>query len=242
MCTLPRVITSRTDAPHRKWSIVLSSVKTEHRHPALRPSRILAPLARRTLVVPALYRATQHLTAGAASRQIFVDEHVRARGGERVLDVGCGPADIVPYLPRVDYTGFDANAECIATASRNYGDRAQFYCGRVADESIPEKGSFDIVLAIGIVHHLDDGEAEHLFRLAHSALKPGGRLVTIDPIFAKGQSWIARFLISHDRGEHVRDHRGYVAIASRAFSTIRPVVRTDLLRVPYTHLILECER
>jgi SAM-dependent methyltransferase len=192
--------------------------------------------------VPTLYRVLQHATGGPSSRQALVNEHIRARAGERVLDVGCGPADILACLPPVDYTGFDASAEYIATARRNYGDQARFHCQRVSDASVAEHGTFDIVIAIGIVHHLDDAEAEHLFRLAHAALRPDGRLVTVDPVFVDRQSRIARFLISHDRGEHVRDERGYMSIAARAFHTIRSIVRTDLLRVPYTHLVLECER
>jgi cyclopropane fatty-acyl-phospholipid synthase-like methyltransferase len=33
---------------------------------------------------------------------------------------------------------------------------------------------FDIVLAIGVLHHLDDAEVLQLFKIAHAALKNGG--------------------------------------------------------------------
>lgn len=191
--------------------------------------------------MPVVYRAWGRLVGGK-DRARFAREHVRAEEGQRVLDIGCGPADILEYLPPVDYTGFDANPDYIATATRNYGNRGRFYCQRVSHESGAANEAFEIVLALGVLHHLDDAEAEQLFRLAHAALVPGGRLVTLDGVYVNGQNRIARLIIARDRGEHVRDERGYRAIADRVFSNVTPVVRTDLLNIPYTHLILECEK
>ena len=201
------------------------------------PSRLI----KRALRVPVVYRLWGRLVGGK-DRGRFAREYVRAKEGQRVLDIGCGPADIVKYLPKVDYTGFDSNPDYIATATRNYGDRGRFYCQRVSEESLAANEGYDIVLAVGVLHHLDDAEAEQLFHLAHAALVPGGRLITLDGVFVKGQNPIARLIISRDRGEHVRDERGYQRIAERVFSTITPTVRHDLLMIPYSHLILECEK
>jgi predicted methyltransferase len=99
-----------------------------------------------------------------------------------------------------------------------------------------------VVLALAIVHHLDDAEARQLFQIAYDSLKPGGKLVTFDGVWTDGQSSAARWLLARDRGEYVRSEREYVGIASQVFSNIRPSVRHDLLRIPYTHLILECVR
>lgn len=193
----------------------------------------------RVLAVPAVYRAWGRFVGGK-NRGAFAHDYVRARAGDRVLDIGCGPADVLQYLPDVDYTGFDINPEYIATATRNYGDRGRFYCQRVNEESLGNHEGFDIVLASGILHHLDDGEAEKLVNLAHTALKPGGRLITLDGVFVHDQSALARFIISRDRGEFVRDERGYRDLAARLFTRIDATIRTDLIRIPYTHLILEC--
>ena len=195
----------------------------------------------RALALPVVYRVWGRLVGGR-DRGAFAREHIRAREGQRVLDIGCGPADILQYLPKVDYTGFDANPDYITTATRNYGDRGRFYCQRVSEESLSAHEGFDIVLAVGVLHHLDDAEAEQLFRLALAALVPGGRLITLDGVFVKGQSKVARLIVSRDRGQHVRDERGYLRIAERVFTKITPAVRTDLLTIPYTHLILECEK
>jgi SAM-dependent methyltransferase len=195
----------------------------------------------KALGVPVVYRTYSRLIGGN-DRGKFSREHVRPTPGQRVLDIGCGTADALQYLPAVDYTGFDANPDYIEAAKRSYGDRGRFYCQRVSEESLAEHAGFDVVLAVGVLHHLDDGEAEHLFRLAHVALKPGGTLVTLDPCFAEGQSPIARLLASFDRGRYVRDVNAYRRIADRVFSDIRQFVRSDFLPIPYTHLVLECTR
>lgn len=193
----------------------------------------------RALGLSAVYRLLGRFVGGR-DRSTFPREHIRAREGQRVLDIGCGPADIVAELPRVDYTGFDSNPEYIATATKNYGDRGRFYCRSVNEETLGEHVNFDIVLAVGVLHHLDDDEAEKLFRLAHAALAPGGRLVTLDGCFVPGQSPIARFLISRDRGRFARNEAGYRKLAAGVFGKIDTVIRHDLLTVPYTHLVMEC--
>jgi SAM-dependent methyltransferase len=202
---------------------------------------LLAP-ARKLLAVPFVYRTFGRLTGGVAGRVRFARDHIRARPGQRLLDIGCGPADILPHLPGVDYTGFDASEDYIATAKRVHGDKGQFYAKRVSEETLAGSDKFDVVLAIGLIHHLDDAEAEHLFRLAHGALAPGGRFVTLDCVYTDTQSRAARYIISRDRGEHVRDEKGYLDLAKRVFTKVTPSVYSDLLRIPYTHLILECER
>ncbi|CCH06365.1 Uncharacterised protein [Achromobacter xylosoxidans] len=81
-----------------------------------------------------------------------------------------------------------------------------------------------------------------LFDIAYRSLKPGGRLVTIDGCYVPGQARLARYLLSKDRGEFVRSQPQYEALARSAFSNIAVHVRHDFLRVPYTHIIMECTR
>jgi SAM-dependent methyltransferase len=156
------------------------------------------------------------------------------------LDIGCGPGDVLDYLPNVDYLGLDLSPKYVESARVRFGSRGRFLCKSVEEMVIEEPASFDIVMANGVVHHLDDTSATHLYRMAHVALKPAGRFVTLDPAFAEGQSPLARILVGNDRGEFVRTSEGYAALASRVFPDVRVSVRHDLLRVPYTHAILEC--
>ena len=97
-------------------------------------------------------------------------------------------------------------------------------------------GSFDVVLALGVLHHLTDSEAESLALLASSALKPGGRLLTFDGCYIPEQNPIARFLLSIDRGRFVREPRGYTSILEKAFAEVNYQV-IHRKPIPYTHFI-----
>ena len=80
----------------------------------------------RLVTLPRFYAGLQDLLGGSNSRRRFFDEIVRSRAGMRVLDVGCGPASLFPYLTDTQYTGIDLNCHSIEHASRRYGDRARF--------------------------------------------------------------------------------------------------------------------
>ena len=92
----------------------------------------------------------------------------------------------------------------------------------------------------GVLHHLDDAASSALFATAHGALSPGGKLVTVDPTFAAGQSRTARFVISRDRGQSVRSPDGYEALAHAVFPSIDVAIHDDFLRIPFTHAVLTC--
>ena len=196
---------------------------------------------RSVLAVPQAYQLYWTLIGGAGRSRILVEEYIRCKPGDRILEIGCGPGTIVPYLPDSEYVGFDANPYYIRKARKRF-PQAQFICDRVSSYTLPHEEHFDIVLALGIVHHLDDAEAGQLFRTAHHALKPGGKLVTLDGVWTSGQSAATRYLLSRDRGRFIRSQDAYVELAAGVFQKVRASIRPDLLRIPYTHIILECVR
>jgi len=193
------------------------------------------------LNLPWAYQMWGSVVGSDGYRKTLAREHIRARPSDRILDVGCGPGSMVPYLPRSEYVGFDANPDYIQQAQRRFPE-AHFTCDRVNEYNLPQSEYFDIVIALGILHHLDDQEAVQLFRMARRTLKPQGRLITLDGVWVAGQSRFAKFLLSRDRGRFVRRAEQYVALASTSFSTVNSTVRHDMLRIPYSHLILECSR
>lgn len=195
---------------------------------------------RDVLGVAAVYKSFQRIVGGRA-RDTYVREHVRPGSRDRVLDIGCGTGDILEHLPaEVDYVGFDANERYIAYARARFGERAQFFSRKVTDVVGVELGGFDVVLANGVVHHLTDEEAIDLFEVAKTALADSGRLITLDGCVVRGQSRIARYLLAHDRGRFVRTEEAYVTLARRVFAHVKSDIRHDLMRIPYTHIIMEC--
>lgn len=196
---------------------------------------------RSVLAVPAAYNLWWNVVGGPAFAKVLVREYLQPGVGARILEIGCGPGTIVGYLPQVEYLGFDLSSKYIEMARKRF-PQAQFVCERVSRFSLEKQQSFDAVLALGVVHHLDDQEARQLFRVAHDALKSGGKLITVDGVWTNHQSPAARWLLARDRGEYVRNEVQYVDIASQVFTNVRATVRHDLIRIPYSHLILECVR
>lgn len=200
---------------------------------------------RSVLSVPAVYRFSQRRIGSAAAREWFVRDVLRPGTSDRILDIGCGTGDlcglILDVQPDVHYVGHDPSGEYIDAARARYGSQAEFEQGGVGEVAIDPQ-SFDICVAKGVLHHLDDATAGALFDISSRALRPGGRIITMDPVFADGQSRIARFLASRDRGQNVRTADGYRSLAEPYFAHIDATVRHDLLRVPYSHALMECAR
>lgn len=189
---------------------------------------------------PVIYDAMQNIMGARQARHELVEKFIKPTSNSRILDIGCGTAEILPYLPAgVGYWGFDISRPYIEAAKTRFGSRGHFHCGLLDKTALNELPKVDVVLAIGVLHHLDDDVAANLFALAREALNEGGRMITIDPCFASGQNPIARYLISQDRGQNVRDAQAYQKLACQTFSKVRGTLRHRRW-IPYTHWIMEC--
>lgn len=196
---------------------------------------------RRLLARTSAYKALQDRLRADHTPRRLVEEFLGVKSGDRILDIGCGPAAILEHLPGdIDYCGFDVEANYIMTARAQYGTRGRFFVGRVSEETLSDLGSFNVVMALAVLHHLSDAEVEALFSGAAKSLKPGGHLVTLDCAFVNGQHPVALLLAALDRGRFVRTPEQYKALAEGHFSGVEVVVSHDLLRVPYTHCIMKC--
>lgn len=190
----------------------------------------------------AIYEGFQRLLGSDASRRRFVREFLRPFPGARILDIGCGTGAILDHLPtNVDYVGYDLNPKYIENARRRYRGRGRFFCARV-EEAPDEPGGFDMVLATAILHHLEDSEADRLIARAHRHLRPGGSLVTLDPVRHPGQSRVARLLVALDRGRRVRTPEGYRELAEAHFPSVETRLLTDLLPIPYSHFLMRASK
>ena len=188
---------------------------------------------------PFIYDAFQNIMGVRKLRSELNREFVRASLGDSVIDFGCGTAGILDSLPAVEYFGFDISNKYIQYAKSRFGDRAHFECKNITEKDSASLPKFDIALALGVLHHLDDEEANGLLRTAFALLKKGGRLITVDPCYTFSQNILASFLIKQDRGQNVRDQAGYGAIAKSVFQNNSITVK-HLSWLPYKHCVMEC--
>jgi SAM-dependent methyltransferase len=197
---------------------------------------MLMAIAERILEHPLAFQTSETLLGAQNCHRRFLGEHVQPLPDDRVLDLGCGIGNSLKFLaPTTRYVGVDIHGGYISYAKRRYGTRGIF---KVADATsdLDFGTTFDKVFSFGVLHHLPDDAAGRLVTNAMRLLKPGGAFVSGDPCYAPGQPRIAKFLIDHDRGKHVRTEARYREI----FAALRIeylVIVSDMLRVPYTLLI-----
>lgn len=190
---------------------------------------------------PFIYEWVQKITGIKRSRRNFVAQYIEPYAVKSILDIGCGPAGILSYLPDIDYFGFDISERYIEQAQKKFGNRGQFFAKYFVAEDVEKLPKIDLVLLIGVLHHLDDYIATDALTLASTALAPGGRIITVDPVFEKGQNPIAKFLISKDRGQNVRTRDEYIALTNHLFDTVDVDIKHKTW-IPYTHCIMLCTK
>jgi SAM-dependent methyltransferase len=201
----------------------------------------LAPL-HRFLRSPPLYIRWQRILGADRLRQICLDDFLKLREGERVLDIGCGPGYILDYMPLVDYVGFDTEPRYIEYAREHYPDRGRFFCEHFAQAHVRKFKPFDAIMLLGIIHHVDDVVAEDLFGLLAKCLAPNGRVVTLDPCFIPGQSRVSRWVAQADRGGFVRNEQGYRRLGGNHFADVEARLVSNICRIPSTELIVRLGR
>ena len=197
----------------------------------------------RWLKVPFLYNVFQGVVGGNALRRRIIQNHVRAKAGDKVIDIGCGPAQALQSLPDVEYLGLDINPGYIAFAGRTYGGKGTFIVGDT--RSLRGDSRFkdaDIVIAVAVLHHLDDEEAADCIRFAYDALKSGGRFIFHDPCWIRNQGAFSKYIMSHDRGRNIRTEQQYRQLAAQFFANVAAWVDTKPMRIPYVTILLECEK
>ena len=97
----------------------------------------------------------------------------------------------------------------------------------------------DVVVCIGVLHHLSQDVAIPALGAAAALLREGGRLITMDPCFEPSQSPVARVLMALDRGKFVRHPEGYRELISHSFRVTSERLWDDVYKFPYTHFVTE---
>ena len=197
---------------------------------------------RAVLSDPRIFDSVQAILGARRYMANYVTRHLQPQSSQSVLDIGCGTGALLQFMPDVSFVGFDHSQAYIAAARERFGGRGQFHCDDVANFRSYNDGAFDLVNAYGILHHITDEDAIGLFRIAHDALRPGGRLATADPCYVDGLSALKRYVISLDRGQNVRRFGAYEQLARQVFPDVRAVHETGYAPVPYSVCVLVCTK
>lgn len=189
-----------------------------------------------------IFELFQRLTGTRRCKNRYVSM-IRPERGMKILDIGCGSADILEHLPPdIEYHGYDLQPEYIEYASKKFKGRGKFYCQDVASLDVRGGGSFDVVMVNDTIHHLNNAEAKKVFKTAHSLLKDDGFLSTIDIIKTANQSWLTKTLMSLDRGKNIRTENEYLELLGPDYEISEKHVLNNMHYLPYTSLVLKCTK
>ena len=96
--------------------------------------------------------------------------------GSTVLDLGSGYCDFINNIGAKNKFAIDADQ----TSGQFCNDDVTFLNKKVTEIEFEDK-KFDVVFASNLLEHLDDQELDILLRKIYRILKPGGKLILIQP-------------------------------------------------------------
>lgn len=153
-------------------------------------------------------RAVQLLTLGQNKRlRAWTIRAAAIQAGERVLDVGCGTAELTLLAKRAAgetgrVYGIDASPEMIEVAREKAAREKldlEFRLEPIEQLSFADN-SFDVVLSSLMMHHLPRDLQRAGLQEIYRVLKPGGRVVVVD--LKRAASGLEHFL------SHLTAHGG----------------------------------
>ena len=198
---------------------------------------------RRLLNLPIVYRLFEDFIAKKNGRQIFYDRYVGDVEGKYILDLGCGTGDILDCITgEKRYIGIDNNKKYIEQNKERFKGRktANFYYADLNTYAEKCEGKFDMILLIGVIHHISDDEVEKAMISIKNLLNKGGIFISHDPCYTKDMNPIARILCKLDRGQYVRYKEQYIEMMNKFWDDIWYEIQTDTLRfLPYSVIIFK---
>jgi ubiquinone/menaquinone biosynthesis C-methylase UbiE len=123
---------------------------------------------------------------GANGARAVLVEHIAARPGERLLEIGCGTGSLVIALkraqPGAEVVGLDPDPGALTIARRKAARaRTEIAFDQGFADALPyPDASFDVVASSFMYHHLPPAVKVATVREVRRVLKPGGRLHLLD--------------------------------------------------------------
>jgi ubiquinone/menaquinone biosynthesis C-methylase UbiE len=110
-----------------------------------------------------------------------VCEYLRrwVRGTDAVLELGAGWCDFANHIRCASVVAMDMDA----TVRRAAAPHVTAVVGDSTDLSVFHEGSFDVVFASNLLEHLERPACQSLLRGVRRVLRPGGRLILMQPNF-----------------------------------------------------------
>ncbi len=136
-----------------------------------------------------------------------IREYLPDSNNQRVLDIACGPGAFSELFTADVYVGVDINRRYIEYAQRQYKGTFHVMDARHVEFS---EDSFDGVLVLGLLHHLNDDDALEVLKGVARVLKPSGRVLIIEDIPSESRLNVVGHLLHRiENGHFIRSAEEY---------------------------------
>ncbi len=193
---------------------------------------------------PFFYNGFQHLVGRDKILKKLCQDYIMAKESDCILDVGCGTANIIDFLPNsCPYDGVDYDSYYIEHSRKKHINRknTHFFKKDIDEVKNDITKKYDLILVLGVFHHIDNEKvSSFLHHTSKNILTKEGRLIVIDNVLTESQSFISRYIIKKDRGQFIRKENDYIQLFKGYFKNHSYDIRDDLLNIPYTHIITTC--
>ena len=135
-----------------------------------------------------------------------------AGAGKAILDVGCAGGTCsgqIIDMKKNRFIGIDVEARYIERAAKQYPDGK--FLSMDGRKLAFENNSFDVVLFVGVLHHMNDELIHDCLKEIHRVVRPEGVVLITEPLFTKG-CWLSNLLLSFDRGRFIRKKEEYQSL------------------------------
>lgn len=135
-----------------------------------------------------------------------------------ILDLGCGSGSLAPLFKKSSYLGFDIDKNLIEYAK---GRHPKYKFTALDSTKFNLNQKFDMILIVGVLHHLNNLDTNKTLLLMKKHLKKGGHILIIEailPIFKI--NLIGAYLRSIDKGHFIRTATEYEKLIAGHFSII----------------------
>tara|TARA_B100000780_G_C20985065_1_gene393781 strand:+ start:222 stop:812 length:591 start_codon:yes stop_codon:yes gene_type:complete len=196
-------------------------------------------MIKKVLNFPILYKLSQKIFLADNFRKKILKKLI-TNEDLNILDIGCGPGNMVKYLSFNKYFGFDSDQKYIDYASKKY-KKCNFFCEIFSETSVQKIDKIDTVILFGLLHHISNKETLELFKNIKLSLKKNFKIIILDPVFENGQNPIAKFLIQNDRGKFVRTSDEYSKLFKKSNLNASYNIYHQKI-VPYTWIVSVIEK
>lgn len=181
---------------------------------------MLKQLLHRIVAIPQVYDTAQRIV-GASAMYAYGQAFVRQLGTPaKVLDLGGGTGIYRAVWPAAShYICLDTDIQKLDGFLSKHHENSTPLMGDVTQIPIADN-SIDVAFCSAVSHHLDDALFERFIDESHRVLKPGGKLVFMDAIWAP-RRLTGRLLWSLDRGSYPRREDVIRAFIARRFEITR---------------------